>query len=418
MKVSVIGLGYIGLPTATLIASRNIDVIGIDINQDIVDSLNCGNTHFHEPDLDKLVASTVSSGKLRASSKAEPSDIFVITVPTPINHDKTCDASYVFSAVELIAPVLQPSNLVILESTSPVGLTEKCVDLLSSLRKDLKFPTYQDNSIIEDVHVAYSPERVLPGKILSELVKNNRVIGGVTDLSAQKALEFYSIFVQGECIKTNSRTAELCKLTENSFRDVNIAFANELSLICDQKNIDVWELISLANHHPRVNILSPGPGVGGHCIAVDPWFIVEDAQDNANLIKQARLINDNKPDFVIDKVKQMVDLMDQDISEINISTMGIAFKPDVDDLRESPAIEIAHRINKMGFKNQFISEPNIEMLPKILVEDNCSLSSFKEAIEYADIILILVKHKQFMALEKLNLEKKNIIDIIGIMRVH
>jgi len=189
-------------------------------------------------------------------------------------------------------------------------------------------------------------------------------------------------------------------------------------LICDQKNIDVWELISLANHHPRVNILSPGPGVGGHCIAVDPWFIVEDAQDNANLIKQARLINDNKPDFVIDKVKQMVDLMDQDISEINISTMGIAFKPDVDDLRESPAIEIAHRINKMGFKNQFISEPNIEMLPKILVEDNCSLSSFKEAIEYADIILILVKHKQFMALEKLNLEKKNIIDIIGIMRVH
>ncbi|MNC01619.1 UDP-N-acetyl-D-glucosamine 6-dehydrogenase [compost metagenome] len=345
--ISVVGLGYIGLPTAAVFASRKKQVIGVDVNQNAVDTINRGQIHIVEPDLDMVVHAAVTEGYLRASTRPEPADAFLIAVPTPFKGDHEPDLGYIESASKSIAPVLKKGDLVILESTSPVGATEQMAAWLAEARPDLSFPQTHGES--SDIRIAHCPERVLPGHVLHELVQNDRVIGGMTPKCSALAINLYKIFVQGECIVTNARTAEMCKLTENSFRDVNIAFANELSMICDRLDINVWELIRLANRHPRVNILQPGPGVGGHCIAVDPWFIVSKTPDEARLIRTAREVNDSKPEWVLDKVKIAVaELLQKNplktAYEITIACFGLAFKPDIDDLRESPAVSITQKI--------------------------------------------------------------------------
>ena len=346
-KVSVIGLGYIGLPTAAVIASRGIEVVGVDVSEKAVHTINEGKVHIVEPDLDMVVQAAVNVGKLRATLVPEKADAFMIAVPTPFMDDHKPDLSYIKSASEAIAPVLERGNIVILESTSPVGATEQMSKWLAAARPDLSFP--QDAGDSADINIAHCPERVLPGKVLEELVSNDRIIGGMTSICSERAIALYKTFVRGDCIKTNSRTAEMAKLTENSFRDVNIAFANELSIICDKLNISVWELIKLANRHPRVNILSPGPGVCGHCIAVDPWFIVSNTPDKARLIHTARIVNDLKPEWVINKVNnKILAFLQMDTTktakEVTIAFYGLTFKPDIDDLRESPALEICKSI--------------------------------------------------------------------------
>jgi len=412
MIVSVIGLGYIGLPTAALIASHGIKVNGIDVNPKIVNTINKGQIHIVEPDLDKLVQSSVQNGNLSASIHAEKADIFIIAVPTPFKDNHKPDLSYIESAAKSIAPFLENGNLVILESTSPVGTTEKIREWIREVRPNLLFPE-GDNNILSDVSIAYCPERVLPGNILHELVQNDRIIGGLSKTCAKKALEFYKIFVKANCLVTDSRTAELSKLVENSSRDVNIAFANELSLICDKLEINVWELINLANHHPRVNILQPGPGVGGHCIAVDPWFIVDSAPNEAKIIKLARLVNDQKPNFVLQKVQQAVLNTSKDISKISIACLGLSFKPDIDDLRESPALEITKKIVNMGFEKQYIVEPNIEGLPAELKTKSSELVELQKAIASSDILLLLVDHASFKKMNLGLLSGKQIVDTRG-----
>src|SRR5690606_5491125 len=334
--ISMVGLGYIGLPTAAVFASRKIKVIGVDVNKKAVDTINRGEIHIVEPDLDMVVNAAVKEGYLRATTMPEPADAFLIAVPTPFsgdNHDP--DLSCSEAAAKAIAPVLKKGNLVILESTSPVGATEQMAEWLAEARPDLSFP--QDRGESSDIRIAHCPERVLPGHVLRELVQNDRIIGGMTPKCSEAACALYKSFVEGECVMTDARTAEMCKLTENSFRDVNIAFANELSIICDRLNINVWELIRLANRHPRVNILQPGPGVGGHCIAVDPWFIISKTPDEAKIIRTAREINDAKPKWVIDKVRAAVAKIMQEApaktaSDITISCFGVSFKADIDDL--------------------------------------------------------------------------------------
>ena len=412
MIVSVIGLGYIGLPTAALIASHGIKVNGIDVNPKIVNTINRGQIHIVEPDLDKLVQSSVQNGNLSASIHVEKADIFIIAVPTPFKDNHKPDLSYIESAAKSIAPFLESGNLVILESTSPVGTTEKIREWIKEVRPNLLFPE-GDNNILSDVSIAYCPERVLPGNILHELVQNDRIIGGLSKACTKKALEFYKIFVKANCLVTDSRTAELSKLVENSSRDVNIAFANELSLICDKLEINVWELINLANHHPRVNILQPGPGVGGHCIAVDPWFIVDSAPNEAKIIKLARLVNDQKPNFVLQKVQQAVLNTRRDISEISIACLGLSFKPNIDDLRESPALEITKKIVNMGFKKQYIVEPNIEDLPTEIKTKSSELVELKKAIVSSDILLLLVDHTPFKKMNLGLLSGKQIVDTRG-----
>lgn len=396
--ISVIGLGYIGLPTAAAFAARKVKVIGVDINQTAVDMINRGEIHIVEPELDIVVRSAVTAGYLKATTKVEPAEAFLIAVPTPFigdNHEP--DLSYIKSASEGIAGVLKKGDLVILESTSPVGATEKMADWLAELRPDLTFPqTVGENS---DIRIAHCPERVLPGHVMRELVENDRIIGGITKACSQRAIELYKVFVEGECIVTNARTAEMAKLTENASRDVNIAFANELSFICDELDINVWELIRLANRHPRVNILQPGPGVGGHCIAVDPWFIVSKTPEKAKLIQQARYTNDAKPKWVIEKtLKTLNDWLianpEKSISSVKIALYGLAFKPDIDDLRESPAIQIALGLmEKLNGASLFAVEPNIEELPEQL--KHFELVSLSRACEMADIHVILVDHKEF-----------------------
>ena len=412
MIVSVIGLGYIGLPTAALIASHGIKVNGIDVNPKIVNTINRGQIHIVEPDLDKLVQSSVQNGNLSASIHVEKADIFIIAVPTPFKDNHKPDLSYIESAAKSIAPFLENGNLVILESTSPVGTTEKIREWIREVRPNLLFPE-GDNNILSDVSIAYCPERVLPGNILHELVQNDRIIGGLSKACTKKALEFYKIFVKANCLVTDSRTAELSKLVENSSRDVNIAFANELSLICDKLEISVWELINLANHHPRVNILQPGPGVGGHCIAVDPWFIVDSAPNEAKIIKLARLVNDQKPNFVLQKVQQAVLNTSKDISKISIACLGLSFKPDIDDLRESPALEITKKIVNMGFEKQYIVEPNIEGLPAELKTKSSELVELQKAIVSSDILLLLVDHTSFKKMNLGLLSGKQIVDTRG-----
>ncbi|WP_312388064.1 UDP-N-acetyl-D-mannosamine dehydrogenase [Pseudomonas sp.] len=395
-KISVIGLGYIGLPTAAVFAARKKQVIGIDINQHAVDTINRGEIHIVEPELDMVVHAAVTEGYLRASTVPEPADAFLIAVPTPFMADHEPDLRYIESASEAIAPVLKKGDLVILESTSPVGATEQMAFWLAQARPDLTFP--QSHGEESDIRIAHCPERVLPGHVLRELVENDRIIGGMTTKCSQAAVRLYRTFVEGECIITNARTAEMCKLTENSFRDVNIAFANELSIICDKLKIDVWELIRLANHHPRVNILQPGPGVGGHCIAVDPWFIVSQAPEQARLIRTARVVNDSKPEWVINKVKlALADFLikhpGKSAQQVKIACYGLAFKPDIDDLRESPALGIAERLgNDLECILQLV-EPNIEALPKALARHE--QVDFEYAQDTADIHVLLVKHREF-----------------------
>lgn len=415
--ISVIGLGYIGLPTATAFASSGKRVLGVDLNRYAVDTINQGKIHIVEPDLDVAVKSAVENGLLTASTKVLPADAFLIAVPTPFKDHYQPDLSYVESASKSIAPVLQKGNLVVLESTSPVGATEEVEKWLAELRPDLTFPSQADDQA--DVKLAYCPERVLPGKIMQELFSNDRVIGGLSDACAQQASRLYKLFVQGECIVTNARTAEMCKLTENSFRDVNIAFANELSLICDHLNISVWELIKLANRHPRVNILQPGAGVGGHCIAVDPWFIVAQSPEQARLIRTAREVNDYKPHWVIEQVKKaLADAVTErncKASDITIACLGLAFKPDIDDLRESPAVEITAELADWHAGKVLAVEPNIEKLSAQL-QQKVELASLDSALENADILVLLVDHQQFKAVSANSITQKWVIDTRGIWR--
>lgn len=413
--VSMIGLGYIGLPTAAMLSSRKIKVIGVDINQHAVDTINRGQIHIVEPELDMIVSAAVNQGYLRATTKPEAADAFLIAVPTPFMGAHVPDVRFVEAAAKSIAPVLKKGDLVILESTSPVGTTEQMADWLAYERLDLTFP--QTHGEASDIRVAHCPERVLPGNVLRELVQNDRVIGGMTAKCSQAAAQLYKIFVKGECVITNARTAEMCKLTENSFRDINIAFANELSIICDKLGISVWELIKLANRHPRVNILQPGPGVGGHCIAVDPWFIVSAAPDEAKLIRTAREVNDSKPDWVIQKVKlAMTDYLktnpDKIAKDVTIACFGLAFKPDIDDLRESPALEISREIG-FSFPGQMLYvEPNLDILPPVLSKFG-DLVNAEDALIQADIAVLLVDHKEFKILSKDKFQNCKIIDTRG-----
>jgi UDP-N-acetyl-D-mannosaminuronic acid dehydrogenase len=414
MIVSIIGLGYIGLPTAAILTSKGVSVIGVDIDQNTVDIINKGEIHIIEPELDVLVRKAVDRNLLRATIKAEKADVFMIAVPTPFKGGNKPDLSYIKSAAKAIASVLEKGNLIILESTSPVGATEKMMEWMREERTDLSFPKFGDDKLKVDIAVAHCPERVLPGQVVRELVENDRIIGGVTTQCAERAHELYKIFVEADCLITDCRTAELSKLVENSFRDVNIAFANELSLICDKLDINVWELIKLANRHPRVNILQPGPGVGGHCIAVDPWFIVDSAPDEAKLIRMARLVNDSKPFFVLNKVDQAVQAIGKDISELSIACLGLAFKPDIDDLRESPALSIANNVSLMGFKYTFIVEPNINAIPDIFNEKSISLTAMDKALKKADIVVLLVDHTSFKLMDLSLLSNKQVIDTRGI----
>jgi UDP-N-acetyl-D-mannosaminuronic acid dehydrogenase len=414
MIVSVIGLGYIGLPTAAILSSCGVTVVGVDINQSTVDTINKGNIHIVEPDLDDMVKNSVETGHLHATTEPIKSDVFMIAVPTPFKDKHKPDLSFIESAAKAIAPVLVSGNLVILESTSPVGATEKLVQWMREERQDLTFPEFCSDNVSE-ISVAHCPERVLPGRVLYELVRNDRIIGGITTQCGNKAREFYEMFVMGDCLVTDCRTAELCKLVENSYRDVNIAFANELSLICDKIGINVWELIKLSNHHPRVNILDPGPGVGGHCIAVDPWFIIDSAPDESRLIRTARLVNDSKPSFVLQKIEQAVLDIGKNKSELSIACLGLAFKADIDDLRESPALDIAINLSKMGFSRLFLVEPNIINLPSSFNASNSKLSHLPEAIESADIIVLLVDHIQFGAITLNMLSGKQVIDTRGVL---
>ncbi|EKO3663932.1 UDP-N-acetyl-D-mannosamine dehydrogenase [Vibrio metschnikovii] len=418
--ISVIGLGYIGLPTAGVFASRKTKVIGVDVNQQAVDTINRGEIHIVEPELDVVIQAAVKEGYLQATTTPKPADAFLIAVPTPfisdpIHGSHKADLSYIEAASKAIAPVLNKGNLVVLESTSPVGATEKMAAWLAEARPDLTFPqTHGEDS---DIRIAHCPERVLPGQVVRELVENDRVIGGMTAKCSAAAVSVYKIFVEGECVVTNARTAEMAKLTENSFRDVNIAFANELSMICDKLAINVWELIQLANRHPRVNILQPGAGVGGHCIAVDPWFIVDSCPDEAKLIGTARHVNDSKPEWVLSKIKTQLDELHQLYpekrrSDFVVACMGIAFKPDIDDLRESPAMGIAQQVAQLGCKVVII-EPNIISLPKSLQLDNVELVSLDQAGQ-ADVQAVLVKHHPFIAQAESLVNQPRLIDAVGL----
>lgn len=413
MKISVIGLGYIGLPTAAVLASRGVEVIGVDVDQHAVDTINQGKIHIVEPELDMLVHAAVQTGHLRATLKPEKADAFMVAVPTPFKGDHEPDLTYIQAAANAIAPVLEKGNLIVLESTSPVGATEKMMGWMMDVRPDLVFPVYGSDDEECDIAVAHCPERVLPGHVVRELVENDRIIGGVTTVCAEKAKELYKIFVDGECLITDARTAELSKLVENSFRDVNIAFANELSLICDKLNINVWELIQLANRHPRVNILQPGPGVGGHCIAVDPWFIVDSAPEEAKLIHTARLVNDGKPKFVLDKVEHAAAVLGKEKSELTIACLGLAFKPDIDDLRESPALEIALQVEGMNFKKCYLVEPNIIEIPKGFDLNKTELNTLDEALVNSDIVVLLVDHSSFKKMDLSMISGKQVVDTRG-----
>lgn len=376
-QVCVVGMGYIGLPTAALLAGSGFQVLGVDINARVVAMINEGRVHIVEPDLDHVVHKVVAEGKLRAATSAVPADVFILCVPTPLHEgdgDPQPNIDFVLAATRAIAPLVRPGNMVILESTSPVGTTARVADELREAGVD-----------IEKVHIAYCPERVLPGTILSELVENDRIVGGLSEDAASAVADFYRHFVRGRVLQTDAKTAEMCKLTENSFRDLNIAFANELSLICDREGIDVWKLIALANCHPRVNILQPGPGVGGHCIAVDPWFIVARDPANARLIRQGRLVNIDKTKWVVTQVREAVEAR----PGAAVACLGLAFKPNIDDLRESPAMEVARKLAHLGLKT-FNVEPNISDHPEL------PLVPLDEAIEEAEIVAILVRHEEFL----------------------
>lgn len=419
MKICVFGLGYIGLPTAAMFAHYGADVVGIDVNQHAVDTINQGKIHIVEPGLEEIVKKAVSDGKLRASLAPEHADAYLIAVPTPFKgDDHTPDLAYIQAVSNVLAPVLRNGDIVILESTSPVGATEQLVEWLSKSREDLTFPYYNKPEQEEDIFVAYCPERVLPGKVIEELISNDRIIGGMTKKSTQKAKEVYRIFVKGELLETNARTAEMSKLTENAFRDVNIAFANELSVIADKLDINVWELIKLANHHPRVNILQPGAGVGGHCIAVDPWFIVNKSPEEARIIRTAREVNDSKPDWVIDKVKNAVEQSakkeGKPLSEVNIVCYGLAFKPDIDDLRESPALVVTECLMDTYPNQVFAVEPNFNESLANHGSKKINLISLEDSLKKADVVVLLVDHKEFKVSKPVFVNDVEVVDVKGI----
>jgi UDP-N-acetyl-D-mannosaminuronic acid dehydrogenase len=400
MKACFIGLGYIGLPTAIVAADNGIEVIGVDVNPHIVETINEGKIHIVEPGLADLAAKVVKNGWLRAQTQPEASDVFLIVVPTPFTGDHEPDTSYVEAATRNVIPFLKEGDLYIIESTSPVGTTENMAELIFSERPELK----------DKIYIAYCPERVLPGNIIYELVNNDRVIGGLNPESTEKAVEFYSKFVKGVCHKTNTRTAEMCKLTENSSRDVQIAFANELSIICDKAGINVWELIELANKHPRVNILQPGSGVGGHCIAVDPYFITSAFPMESQIIGKARELNNYKAFWCAEKTQTTIKEFELEHGrEPVVALMGLAFKPNIDDLRESPAKYIATKVMQ-GHNNAdfLIVEPNIED-HKVF-----KLTDYNEAYEKADIVVMLVAHNQFKELPWN--EDKIILDFAGVFK--
>lgn len=403
--ICVMGLGYIGLPTASIFATKGKRVLGVDVVQHVVDTINQGKIHIEEPDLDILVRAAVQSGNLSAATSPQPASTFIIAVPTPFHKQKdgslAPDLTYIQSAVNAIAPVVKKGDLVILESTSPVGTTELIRDWLVELTKG--------KIEADDLLYAHCPERILPGQMLKELVTNDRIAGGVTQEAASKAKELYETFCSAEIFVTDARTAEMAKLTENSFRDVNIAFANELSLICDAMNIDVWELIRLANRHPRVNILQPGPGVGGHCIAVDPWFIVAACPERAKLIRAAREVNDSKPEYVVRQVIERAERFRKPV----IACLGLAFKANVDDLRESPAVHIVEELAKRFKNGLLVCEPHIKELPKSL-QGKVVLEPAESAISKADIVVLLVDHRPFRNLSKRVLEQRVVIDTRGL----
>ena len=400
VEVVIVGLGYIGLPTAALIASNKVQVHGVDINPAVVKTINKGEIHIVEPELDKAVASAVKNGYLKAATEAEVANNYIIVVPTPFKGNHQPDISFVEAATKSVIPLLKEGDLYIIESTSPVGTTEKMMNLIFSIRPELK----------NNIYIAYCPERVLPGNVMYELVENDRVIGGINEVSTDKAVAFYSKYVKGDLHKTNARTAEMCKLVENSSRDVQIAFANELSLICDKADINVWKLIKLANKHPRVNILQPGCGVGGHCIAVDPYFIISEFPKESKIISNAREINNYKSDWCVEKIKSTALQFEIDNNrKPKIALMGIAFKPNIDDLRESPAKYIAQRVLQNDSNGEyFIVEPNIK-------EHNLfKLTNYNEAIEKADIIAFLVAHDEFKELNTMG--NKVVLDFCGIIK--
>ena len=407
-KVTVVGLGYIGLPTAALIASRGMQVVGVDTNEHVVRTVGSGAIHISEPDLDGLVSKVVSSGALTTSTKPAAADVLIIAVPTPIDHENRPDLSHVNAAVESIIDILAPGNLVILESTSPIGTTESIASQIRERRPDLHVGTNGKES--EAIHVAYCPERVLPGRILMELINNDRCIGGITPVCTRLAQRFYKMFVRGACVATTARAAELVKLTENAFRDTNIAFANELSLICDRFDINVWEVIDIANRHPRVNVLRPGPGVGGHCIAVDPWFIIESAPDLARVMRTSREVNNSKTRKVIERAEALID----DHPYANVACCGLTFKANVDDLRESPAMDIAlHLAAKYGPRVKVV-EPNLRQLPSELADHRVGFMDIDEALRSCEIAILLVDHDEFKLVPLAERRHLDVIDTRGI----
>jgi UDP-N-acetyl-D-mannosaminuronic acid dehydrogenase len=395
-RVCVVGLGYVGLPMAAILASRGYVVHGVDVNPKAVETINTGRAHIVEPDLDILLRATVQTGNLKAHLQPGDADVFVICVPTPCTGDHQPDLRFVYQATESVCPFLKPGNLVILESTSPPGTTEEMAAIIKRLTR-LAPP---------DVHIAHAPERILPGKVLREVVENDRIVGGVDEGSTVACAAFYRTFVSGELLLTNARTAETAKLVENAYRDVNIAFANELSLVADELGLDVWELIALANKHPRVNILSPGAGVGGHCIAVDPWFLIAQAPSVTRLMKTARDVNDRKPHWIVDRVIRRA----ARLKEAKIACLGLAYKPDIDDLRESPAVEIAHGLMTANIGDIRIVEPNLREHPRF------KLQPLEQALGDADIVVILVPHREFKRIPKHLLDEKIIIDVCGALR--
>lgn len=416
--IAVIGLGYIGLPTCAALTRQGLTLKGVDVNQHTVDEINAGRVPIVEPDLDEAVEEAVSKGLLSASTETPQASVYLVAVPTPFKGDHEPDLSYIRSATESIAPKLRGGEVVILESTSPPGTTLKMSEWLAELRPDLKFP--HEHPDAPDVHLAHCPERVLPGRIMVEIFSNDRVVGGLTPACAEKAAELYRTFVTGEILVTDATTAEMAKLTENSFRDVNIAFANELAEICEELGLDVWEVIRLANRHPRVNILNPGPGVGGHCIAVDPWFIVAAAPQQARLIRTARETNDARPTTVIDKVKAaLADLgKGPDGEGATVACLGLAFKADIDDLRESPALHITEQLSTdLPGATILAVEPHVADLPKSLSgRANVTLAEVSHAIADAHVVLLLVDHQPFKHVTLGDLEGKRVIDTRGIWR--
>jgi UDP-N-acetyl-D-mannosaminuronic acid dehydrogenase len=412
-KVCVLGLGYIGLPTASMLASSGHRVVGCDINSNVVRTINEGHSHFREPDLDMLLSAAVETGRLVVQEMPTEAEYFIVAVPTPFKVGKKPDMSYVVAAIDALTIHLRPGSAIILESTVPVGTTERIVERLATKRGDLVFPKFKDEDYQDgQVYVAHCPERILPGQMVRELVSNDRIIGGMTEFCAKKAFELYESFVKGTAFLTDCRTAEFVKLIENSYRDVNIAFANEISIICDQLGIDVWSAIDLANRHPRVSILRPGPGVGGHCIAVDPWFIVDSAPEQSQLIRLAREVNDHKPDYVFERILRLAERFRDPV----VSFYGITYKPDVDDLRESPALKIVRQVLCHTNFRVLVCDPMIKTLPQILQNPpRVTMVDAETARRDSDIVAFLVGHRRFRNLQAHMFLNKVVIDTIGLM---